>query len=712
MALDYLKNGVAAGITGGGVPSTSGITDDVGTIIGEKLGLGFNCDSPKLCGQLVNDAQLMIESKLPPDGVYVRQIRIAWADKSGGHGTSERGVHGTSERDGHGTSERGVHEVNGHEWQACWILTNPRGVELGGVYGPSHVSQDGEYVMNFINAETTARMLKTMGPIRDWLKSLFEQQKIEVNIYPDGGGEYHWSEYVAMSCVFNQSALRAVTRENTNIQPELLQFAHTFGMGPAVVSKVTKPPAFRCGVKFRPLSSLEMLYVDDIRYDAWREIFINKVASDLVANRICSCFPLFVGYSFTEAERWIYSSDRMVKRFVHSDRAKQILKTIDEIQRMGKDIDIPDVANGALEIIHERKIMSGVNLLMSTSLRGVASADIKVRFKSFNEIYPGLITPESVAESLIATLVRFSYGLAALHDKGIIHRDIHRNNVVVKPHKTPAPDGNTIYQRQYNKKWIAFPYGSLAMTIIDFSRALISDTAFESCAFKPPVMHREMRRTFYRQQAEDLPKLLARYLGAFVNDNLHDIRKVCISNWNAAFEATAPTDIISAVHCVKMVAEDLDIHNSKLQSMIDGLIRGCTKVCRQKWVALVEGGGGTAGRAHLQTEHDVIDAVFAQLQVELPQTEEERKAVRIYTSPYTFGPDWSFYNPLRYPPIFRHDVLRACFPKQSDIPTDDAMRAIKHSSDELHEIQELRRSEINLAENNMSTWLPDYGFVP
>lgn len=250
---------------------------------------------------------------------------------------------------------------------------------------------------------------------------------------------------------------------------------------------------YAIGQKFRPLNVNEVQEPFNIRYAPWREIYISRLATDLVVNFICPSFPVVLDWFYIknsqQGRQGLYDNEQQSQRLEFSERAYTVVKKLRETQRLTYRADKEEARKFLNELFHQvyNKIDVPVDyakshLMMSNVTLGFMNEYVG---RTFFDI--PILAKASVWSSKVGNLLQddtmwskymwdICYSLLSLNVKfGISHSDLHLNNATINTNtmaEIKSDDPKVMYSVM--GYWFLFPTKGPYACLIDFSRAIIS----------------------------------------------------------------------------------------------------------------------------------------------------------------------------------------------------------------------------------------------
>jgi hypothetical protein len=255
-----------------------------------------------------------------------------------------------------------------------------------------------------------------------------------------------------------------------------------------VGNSVTFARGMQCGVKFTPLTTMEVMSPMDIIAPRWRELLANEVVTDLVANNICFGFPTLIQFTaLSGVGEEFFESHPMKEKFKRSKLVQDAIyklrdarKSVQETQKELEDeYEVEEFDSNIYEAIaYAQRIIeqSGVTILQVMEhvgfTIGSAPGYYRARFKKM----PDNLLPFGTTELSYSHIFEALYTLHGLHTvAGIIHSDLHINNLTIWKAKISDKEGYVKVFMLGDSEDETYVFRTLYnIGVIDFSRCIIS----------------------------------------------------------------------------------------------------------------------------------------------------------------------------------------------------------------------------------------------
>lgn len=292
--------------------------------------------------------------------------------------------------------------------------------------------------------------------------------------------------------------------------------------------------ALEVGIKFVPLSVRAVINPWDFNFSGWRELLCIWIASDIVINHIAPSFPIFNQFTYIEGtDRWFYENQAMISKYELSDSAflsnKSLINAKKAIKSVSEDFE-NDIASyfgnidDSIQFAQSYLEQSGKSLMLSMEHVGHTFGSLNNVLRRDYRLSPSVQNVFSKYEYGCGMLFILCHGIKSLHKFGIIHTDLHKNNITLD-----TRIGRTIYRLKDEKyikycsdPFVAFicgngqkdtffiPFEGTMPYIIDFSRVLLYSGEVEK---RMKEKHGELFvELFYKDQCERVISTIYRYM--------------------------------------------------------------------------------------------------------------------------------------------------------------------------------------------------------
>lgn len=250
----------------------------------------------------------------------------------------------------------------------------------------------------------------------------------------------------------------------------------------------------RVGQKIWPLSLVESIFPENIRFTAWREIYISTLVSNLVLNGVCPSFPFNASWFLIQNSHGaIFENTSMHQKYDNSVTATEITRQLKQADLLNynerrrergyinnKFGRLSTAIKNSILYANSEIVLSNISLCLMSEYVGRTFRDLPMLVaRGFYDEHNSVIFGDiDVFEGLMFDVM---YAFSTMHSRlKIMHGDIHMNNAALHqinklPAKTremePAHHVAYIIDGQvYTHRYVG-----LRAMLIDFSRSVIGD---------------------------------------------------------------------------------------------------------------------------------------------------------------------------------------------------------------------------------------------
>lgn len=346
----------------------------------------------------------------------------------------------------------------------------------------------------------------------------------------------------------------------------------------------------RChvGQKIIPLRIREVVELEDITHQPWREYYFNIIASDIMLNLIFPGIPLIGYHTFLQGIGVdMFDNPEMLLKFNHSAVAKAINDKLLEAERTtiqdddfinDKFYKLAMLVDYSIKYSESHLEMSKIALCFTNEYLGRTFADVPSLSQqpvgSTNSFIATLFTDE---HKFAKILFDYIYGIYCLHDKcQIIHTDLHMNNITLYQSALLYSPANreslavrsgtpSVLYMLDAENTFKFDYYGYIGTIIDFSRGLTADRAKISRIFSADITNR-----FFRAQHDELTGIIRKYFNTIAATFRNEIIALIDHDYTRIFNLCKNIDyFIITGNIIKLLSmyEKMQIHPRIMQML-------------------------------------------------------------------------------------------------------------------------------------------------
>lgn len=323
------------------------------------------------------------------------------------------------------------------------------------------------------------------------------------------------------------------------------------------------------GLKSVPLTERGLAAAGDVRYRAWREIYLQIVVSDLVANFVCGGFPVFGAWFIQQGTPAVYYENHaMHAKYARGRRAAEVVAQLDaaRAEKLGAEFD-DDIAR-AERYANSFLVMADASLVCFSEFVGTTVANMPSRLQNLQEYAISPKEADLYRDSELFTKILFDicYACYTLHARaGAVHADLHMNNMTVNrvvyySQQTRLPDDLAAYVAdpadfvelrsdplaayvlRDARDTFVFPTDGRVGTLIDFSRAIIGGPGVERLRADFGDAYTE---AYLRDQRGRALAALRRNLPAYVDRYEDDLRRLIRDDFPLVFKLLGAVDLLA-----------------------------------------------------------------------------------------------------------------------------------------------------------------------
>lgn len=210
------------------------------------------------------------------------------------------------------------------------------------------------------------------------------------------------------------------------------------------------------GQKILPFNYIQLKEYKHLIHFQWKELMINKIINNLIHNNISVCFSLFIDWILiNKSDKHLYNNEEIFKKLYYSDKLKHILNSLYDAKNNIISINTSNEKHKILNKL-EKKIQKVINetqtsmLMSNMSLCFFSEYSGRTIFHHLNllmnnkehPLIGNLFTNFDIVNKYIFDII---YSLYALNLKGIIHGDLHLNNITLALNKKVDNNSYIVY---------------------------------------------------------------------------------------------------------------------------------------------------------------------------------------------------------------------------------------------------------------------------
>lgn len=329
------------------------------------------------------------------------------------------------------------------------------------------------------------------------------------------------------------------------------------------------------GQKIIPFNYIQLKEYNNIVHFQWKELLINKITNNLLYNMNSASFSIFIDWFFiNNSNKNLYDNKEIYNKILYSDKIKSILQLLNkantefsEIYNKQKNDFIDSLIKKLKKIIklsENKVLMSNISLCYLSEYSGKTIYDYFNKIKDKTLVHRNIGDLYNNYELFQKYMFEIIYGLYCLNLKGIIHGDLHLNNVTLNK-KNLNVDNNSyvIYNLNTNtdnniinilnsdlddnindQEYSIFIFKHIGTypCIIDYSRSfvllkLISDNIIEK-------EKNNIRSKFIKNEQKRIMSELKKIFPNFLKNNHHKLKFLFKNkNFNTLFIYFSAFDI-------------------------------------------------------------------------------------------------------------------------------------------------------------------------
>lgn len=329
------------------------------------------------------------------------------------------------------------------------------------------------------------------------------------------------------------------------------------------------------GQKLIPFNYIQLKEYNNIIHFQWKEILINKIVYSLLYNINSPSFSIFIDWIFiNNSNRNLYDNKEIYDKIAYSDKIKSILQLLNkansefsEIYNQKKNDFIDSLIKKLKKIIklsENKVLMSNISLCYLSEYSGKTVYDYFNKIKDKTLIHKNIGDLYNNYDMFKKYMFEIIYSLYCLNLKGIIHGDLHLNNVTLnKKNLNINEESYVIYNININKNTdiinfinsysndninnsenttFILPHLGTYPCIIDFSRSfillkLISENIIEK-------ERNNIRAKFIKNEQQRIMSELKKIFPNFLKNNAHKLKFLLKNkNFNILFIYFSAFDI-------------------------------------------------------------------------------------------------------------------------------------------------------------------------
>jgi len=210
------------------------------------------------------------------------------------------------------------------------------------------------------------------------------------------------------------------------------------------------------GQKLLPFNYVQLKEYNHLLHFQWKELLINKIINNLIHNNNSICFSLFIDWVFiTKSDKLLYNNKEIYRKINYSDKIQKVLQLLNAAKQNFSDLYSNEFKSKLINKL-EKKLQSLINetqtniIMSNVSLSFLSEYSGKTFFHHLNSyiyntkniLIGDLMNDYNIFCKYIFDII---YSLYCLNLKGIIHGDLHLNNITISLISNIKENSNVLY---------------------------------------------------------------------------------------------------------------------------------------------------------------------------------------------------------------------------------------------------------------------------
>lgn len=244
------------------------------------------------------------------------------------------------------------------------------------------------------------------------------------------------------------------------------------------------------GCKMTPIYFEELKNIHDLTIPLWRNIYVNNIINYIITSGISDNFLLSFGWRFIyHHDINVYTNHIISDKFRNSEQVYAISKAhillLDFLEENKETLNMNINAMTKIKknLIENASELKKIDLLSTYSVFEMYENKDNTLYNYFynlitydiQSIIVDIITNHNVFKKF---LFEVSYALWTIHSNGIIHNDLHANNIIIDIfNNRDTKNTSNIYVIDDNYEYIYIvPNYAFSTHLIDFDRSILSES--------------------------------------------------------------------------------------------------------------------------------------------------------------------------------------------------------------------------------------------
>lgn len=209
------------------------------------------------------------------------------------------------------------------------------------------------------------------------------------------------------------------------------------------------------GQKIIPFNYIQLKEYNNIIHFQWKEILINKIVTNLLYNMNSPSFSIFIDWMMiNNSNKNLYDNKEIYNKILYSDKIKNILQLLNKantefynIYTKQKNEFIDSLIKKLKKIIklsENKVLMSNVSLCYLSEYSGRTVFDYFNKIKNKEQVHRSIGDLYSDFNMFQKYMFEIIYSLYCLNLKGVIHGDLHLNNVTLNKKNLNVSDNSQV----------------------------------------------------------------------------------------------------------------------------------------------------------------------------------------------------------------------------------------------------------------------------
>lgn len=209
------------------------------------------------------------------------------------------------------------------------------------------------------------------------------------------------------------------------------------------------------GQKVIPFNYIQLKEYNNIIHLQWKEILINKIVTNLLYNMNSPSFSIFIDWMLiNNSNKNLYDNKEIYNKILYSDKIKNILQLLNKansefynIYTKQKNEFIDSLIKKLKKIIklsENKVLMSNVSLCYLSEYSGRTVFDYFNKIKNKEQVHRSIGDLYSDFSMFQKYMFEIIYSLYCLNLKGVIHGDLHLNNVTFNKKNLNVSDNSQV----------------------------------------------------------------------------------------------------------------------------------------------------------------------------------------------------------------------------------------------------------------------------